>query len=89
MRKKKPVDPIPAEFASYQEAAEFWDSHDTTDYPEAFRTVRAVAQLRNRRFEIPIDADVAKALETRALKAGVTMGHLASNLLRQRLRNHA
>jgi len=30
------LDPLPDEFASYEEAAEFWDSHDTTDYPEAF-----------------------------------------------------
>ena len=25
---KKPIEPIPEEFASYEEAAEFWDSHD-------------------------------------------------------------
>ena len=39
MPRKKPIDPIPEEFASYEEAAEFWDTHDTTDYPDAFRTV--------------------------------------------------
>ncbi len=89
MSKKKPTDPIPEEFASYSEAAEFWDAHDTTDYPQAFRTVRAVAKLRNRYYEIRIEADVVKALETRARKAGVTLGHLASDLLRQRLRTQA
>lgn len=30
---KKIIDPIPEEFGSYEEAAEFWDTHDTTDYP--------------------------------------------------------
>jgi hypothetical protein len=49
--RKKHVDPIPEEFASYEEAAEFWDSHDTTDYPDAFRTVEAVVELRRRRYE--------------------------------------
>ncbi|MBI4641089.1 MAG: hypothetical protein HY731_10360, partial [Candidatus Tectomicrobia bacterium] len=39
MPKKKRVDPIPEEFSSEEEAAEFWDTHDTTDYPEAFHTV--------------------------------------------------
>ncbi len=34
--RKKHVDPIPKEFASYEEAAEFWDTHDTTDYPDNF-----------------------------------------------------
>jgi hypothetical protein len=30
--KPKQTDPLPEEFASYEEAAEFWDTHDTTDY---------------------------------------------------------
>ncbi len=37
--KPKQVDPIPEEFSSYEEAAEFWDTHDTTDYPDSFETV--------------------------------------------------
>jgi len=36
-RKQRQIDPIPEEFATYEEAAEFWDTHDTTDYPDAFR----------------------------------------------------
>jgi hypothetical protein len=47
IRKKKPADSIPEEFAHYEEAAEFWDTHDTTDYPEAFRTVEAKTKLRS------------------------------------------
>jgi len=35
----KHVDPIPNEFTTYEDAAEFWDTHDTTDYPDAFQTV--------------------------------------------------
>jgi len=50
--RKKHVDPIPEEFASYEEAAEFWDTHDTTDYPDAFRTVDAVAEFKGRHHEI-------------------------------------
>jgi len=80
------IDPLREGFASYEKAAEFWDAHDTMDYPQAFRTVRVVAKLRNRHYEIPIEADVIKALETRARKSGITLGHLASDLLRQRLR---
>lgn len=30
--KPKRIDPIPDEFSSYEEAAEFWDSHDLTDF---------------------------------------------------------
>jgi hypothetical protein len=39
MNTDKRIDPIPEEFDSYEEAAEFWDTHDTTDYPDAFRSV--------------------------------------------------
>jgi hypothetical protein len=50
--KKKHVDPIPDEFASYEEAAEFWDTHDATGYPEAFKTVKVKTELRRRQFEV-------------------------------------
>ena len=85
MSKKKQIDLLPDAFATREEAADFWDTHDTMDYPQAFRTVRLTAELSNRHYEIPIDADVAKELEARARKAGVTLGHLASNLLRRQL----
>ncbi len=83
MSKKKQIDPIPEEFASYEEAAEFWDAHDTTDYPDAFRTVAVKAKFRKRHYEIEIDADVVRALQRLAQQKGVTLSHLASNLLRQ------
>lgn len=86
MRKKRRIDPIPEEFATYREAADFWDTHDTTDYPEAFRTVKVVSEFRSRHYEIPIDADVAMGLRRRARKAGVPPGRLASELLRKELR---
>jgi hypothetical protein len=42
--KVKQVDSIPDEFASYEEAAEFWDTHDTTDYLSSFETVSVDAE---------------------------------------------
>jgi hypothetical protein len=87
MSKKKKVDPIPGEFASYEDAAEFWDKHDTTHYPDKFRTVRVVSEFRNRHYEIPIDGDVAISLQQRARRAGVPPGRLASDLLRKDLRS--
>ncbi len=85
MRKKKNIDTVPEEFESYEAAAEFWDSHDTRDYPELLSTVTFVSQLRRRRFEIEIEPDVVKVLETKARKKGVAVGRLASDLLRRQL----
>jgi hypothetical protein len=85
MSKKKQVDPIPEEFASYEEAAEFWDTHDTMDYPGAFRPITAETKLRRPYFQIAIDADVVKVLQTQARKQGVSVSQLASEFLRQKL----
>lgn len=85
MTKKKAIDPIPVEFASYEQAADFWDTHDTTDCPDNFRTVEVVAELKRRRYEVEIDEDVAKALRMRARQQKTTISRLASDLLRQQI----
>lgn len=41
MSKTNQVDPIPDEFRTYEEAGEFWDSHDTADYSHIFQTVES------------------------------------------------
>lgn len=85
MTNKKKIEPIPEEFNSYEEAAEFWDSHDTTEYLQNSRPVKAVSEFRGRRYEIEIDESVARALRKAAKQKGVTPSRLASDLLRQRL----
>jgi CopG antitoxin of type II toxin-antitoxin system len=82
----KRVDPIPNEFATYEDAAAFWDTHDTTDYPDAFQTVEVEeVALRQRRYEVEIDEDVVRMLQEQARKRDFPIGHLASDLLRQQL----
>ncbi len=81
MTRKKRVEPIPEEFASYEEAAEFWNTHDTTDYPDVFRTVEVKTEFRGRYYEIEIAEDVVNFLRKRAQQLGVSVGDLASHLL--------
>ncbi len=83
--KNKTVDPIPEEFGAYEEAAEFWDSHDTSDYLADSRPVKVVSELRERHFEIEIEPAVAFVLRKEAKRRGITSSRLASELLRQRL----
>ncbi len=33
-------DPLPETFDSLEELVEFWETHDTEDYPEAWREVK-------------------------------------------------
>lgn len=83
--RKKRVNPIPDEFASYEEAPAFWDTHDTTDYPGAFQGVNVQAEFRGRHYEVEIDEDVIVALREQAQKRGVTVSRLVSDLLRQQI----
>ncbi|NKQ35524.1 MAG: hypothetical protein HF973_07905 [Chloroflexi bacterium] len=83
--KNKAIDPIPEEFASYEEAADFWDTHDTTDYLEFLQPVAVDAQFRKRHIELEIDEDIVTALHKKAKKMGVSTNRLASDLLRQQL----
>src|SRR5207244_2760932 len=82
---QKVIDPIPEEFASYEEAAEFWDTHDTTDYPESFETVSVRAELKNRRFEVEIDADLLPILSRQAHNRGIKASRLVSEMLREKV----
>ena len=84
-KKGKHINPIPEEFSSYEEAAEFWDTHNTTDYPDAFKDVQVHAEFRNRRYEVEVDEDVMKALRKQAQKLGVSTSRLASDLLRRQI----
>jgi predicted phosphatase len=85
MSKKKDVDPIPEEFESYEEAAEFWDTHDTTDYPDAFRTVEVESEFRSRHYEVELEEEVIRKLRAQARQKGITVSRLASDLLREQL----
>ena len=82
---KKRVEPTPDNFESYEAAADFWDTHDTTDYADEFRTVEVNTELRARHFEVEIDEQVAKALQAQAKEKGVRISDLAFSLLRQQL----
>jgi predicted transcriptional regulator len=85
MAKRKHIEPIPGKFSSYEKAGDFWGRHDTTDYPEAFSEVEVEVDLKGRKFEIDIDADVMEMLRQRARKSHTRSGSLASRLLRKEL----
>ncbi len=82
---EKHIDPLPDTFNSLEEAGEFWDAHDTMDYPDAFQTVEVNAERRNRYYEVEIDMSVAQALRDKARQQGVTTSDLATQLIREQL----
>ena len=76
---------LPEEFTSYEDAAEFWDTHDTTDFLDGSHPVKVVSEFKNRHFNVEIDAVVVESLRRYSKKKGVTLGHLVSDLLLQQL----
>ena len=85
MKSKNKSKGLPPQFNSYEEAGEFWDKHDATDYLEFMRPVKVKAELRRRHVEIEIEPDLVKPLERRAEKKHTTLNRLANQLLRQLL----
>jgi hypothetical protein len=45
---KKERDPLPEHFASIEEAASFWDTHDSSDYDEYFEDFETRSILKAR-----------------------------------------
>jgi predicted HicB family RNase H-like nuclease len=85
----KNVDSIPDQFDSYEEAAAFWDTHDTTDYLDSLETVSVSAEPKHRRFDVAVDEDVMKALSAQAHEKGIAVGRLVNEMLREKIHHTA
>ncbi len=79
------VDPLPDEFKSEDEAAEFWDTHSITDYEVFLEPVDLEVDLTWRHFEIEVDQESFLALRECARKLQKPVKQLASEILKQKL----
>ncbi len=74
------------EMSSYDQAAEFWDTHSIADYWD--KTEPADLEISNalgHRFLVPIDAEVMKRVRRTATRRGVSIESLVNLLIEQRL----
>jgi predicted DNA binding CopG/RHH family protein len=70
-RPMKPKEPIPR-FASREEEAEFWDTHDLADYWQEFKPVRArFAKNLSKGITIRLDPDTLAELRKQAHARGI------------------
>ena len=76
---------IPEEFKTYEEAAEFWDTHDSTEYEDVLEEVEMHVDIQKRHYLIELGKNTAQLLQKSALKKGVPPGYLASEILEKRL----
>ena len=85
MQKERKKSRIP-EFKTIEEEAEFWDTHDLTDYWDEFKPIKA--QFADKLFDrvtIPVDADALAQLEALAREAELNATALARRWVLERL----
>ncbi len=85
----KTRDEIPEHFASLEEAAQFWDSHDLSDYWDATDAAEFDVDLTSRRYLVALDPGLVSQLAEEARRRGVTTETLINLWLAERLREPA
>lgn len=83
--KDKPIASLPNEFASEEEAGEFWDAHSLADYEEALEPADVDVAIERRHYEIEVDEESFLALRSRAHEQHKPVKQLASEIIRQTL----
>ena len=84
-RTSRQIDPLPDEFKSHQEAAEFWDTHSIADYEQFLEPIDVQVNVKRRHFEIEVDEESFRALRDSAKTQHKSVKQLASEILKQRL----
>jgi hypothetical protein len=90
MAKSKPKrEPIPKRFKSIDEAAEFWDTHDLTDYWDLTREAHFDVDIQRRVFLTALEPDLAKKLTEVAHKQGISSETLINMWLIEKMKEAA
>jgi hypothetical protein len=70
-RAKKRRAPLPEHFGSAEEAAEFWDTHDSSDYEEYMSDLDVTVNIKRRTYMVSLDSDLYRRLRDIAKARGV------------------
>jgi hypothetical protein len=77
-------DPIPENFASIEEAAEFWETHSLADYWDVTREVHFDVNLKPQ-----IDKEILQRVKKIASQNGVSAETLINQWLKEKLEAYA
>src|SRR5947208_1867930 len=77
------------DFKSRQEMADFWDTHDFTEYWDEFKPVKITfAKTLSHGLHIRLDAETLTKLQEKAQEKGIGITTLARMWLREKLQLH-
>ena len=83
--KKNKKEPIPDHFESAEEAGDFWDVHDLTDYWDQTRETDLTFDLKRRHYFIGIDPKIAQQLQRVSEEIGISSETMANLWLQEKL----
>lgn len=87
-RNKSEREPLPEQFKTIDELVAFWDTHDTEDYPEAWREVQFDVRINEHKYpRIVLEPGLAQQLSQRARRLGISLNDLVNELLKEGLRH--
>jgi hypothetical protein len=89
MARSRKQEPLPKRFATVEEFERFWDTHSLADYADVWREVKFNVTLPLRTLAVPLEPDLARAIQQRARKEGVPVNALVNRWLKQQLRRVA
>lgn len=81
---RKVPDPLPEHFNSLEEAAEFWDTHDSADYNEYFRDIEFEVALKPRTHLVEIEGALYDKVRAIAKKKRVATNKLVNRWLEEK-----
>ena len=73
------------DFGTYEEAAEWFDTHDMADYEELMQPVDFSFDLRKNRDWVELENDIARNVRELAKRQKIPTRTLVNDLLRERL----
>jgi len=86
MAKSKALrEPIPEQFSTIEEAAEFWDTHSLADYWDLTEEVDFEVNLRPPRYLVALAPQLAEKLAAEAHKQGLSTETLVNLWLSEKL----
>lgn len=86
---KKSRDPLSKHFSSLEEAAEFWDTHDSGEYEEFMEDVKCEFDIKKTTHLISIDGILYDKVRAIAKKKRVPADKLLTRWIEEKLRSAA
>lgn len=85
MQRSKKVKAIPREFKSLEEAAEFWDTHDLSDYWEDTKEVVADLKVPKIPRYVPLEGEIAEVISKISKQRHISFETLVNLWLKEKL----